>query len=193
MLFHVFLYRNKQMRSDRKKSASRLWRWSDLSLAHCSIYVSQRSTTWSIRYSSLDYLHTSRITYIYIFCSALILMSNYTPIFFNSTGTRIQQKYYITHQNFIPSLYPVMMPQLVGSVFERTPPWSTQPSNQVRQVFRLPSINQRRVHSRGDVMSSSESPLQKMSASLWYNQLQNCFHLEQTRGRQQVQMISAVR
>ena len=41
MLFHVFLYRNKQMRSDRKKSASRLWRWSDLSLAHCTNIITR--------------------------------------------------------------------------------------------------------------------------------------------------------
>ena len=34
ILFCVFLYRNKQMWSDRKKSASRLWQWLDLSLQH---------------------------------------------------------------------------------------------------------------------------------------------------------------
>ena len=54
---------------------------------------------------------------------------NYTPIFFNSTRTRIQEKYYIIHQNFIPSPYPIVMSQLVGTVFKRTPSGSTQPSD----------------------------------------------------------------
>ena len=66
------------------------------------------------------YLHISLSTDTHV---------NYTPIFFNSTGTRIQQKYYIIHQNFIPSPYPIVMTQLVGSVFKRTPSGSTQPSD----------------------------------------------------------------
>ena len=38
-----------------------------------SVYISQRPATWSVRDRSLDYLHTSCVTYIYISADYLVI------------------------------------------------------------------------------------------------------------------------